>query len=62
MAHDLAHSAPAAPVRMAHVVLVSTDMPRLVDWYTTVFGCETMHRNDNIAFLTFDRAPSQPTT
>jgi catechol-2,3-dioxygenase len=46
--------APIAPLRMAHFVLVSADKARLVDWYTTVFGCQTLHANDRIAFLTFD--------
>ncbi|MDP6343196.1 MAG: VOC family protein [Alphaproteobacteria bacterium] len=42
------------PVRIAHFVLVSNDAARLVDWYKWVFGCEEVHRNDRIAFLTFD--------
>lgn len=43
-----------APVRIAHFVLVTADMAALVAWYTTVFGCEVMHQNERITFLTFD--------
>jgi catechol-2,3-dioxygenase len=43
-----------APARMAHFVLQSNQMSVLVDWYTNVFGCETMYATRKISFLTFD--------
>jgi catechol-2,3-dioxygenase len=47
-------SAVVAPARMAHFVLQSNQMQAAAEWYTTVFGCEVMHANERICFLTFD--------
>jgi catechol 2,3-dioxygenase-like lactoylglutathione lyase family enzyme len=35
-------------------VLRSSNMPAMVDWYTTVLNMHVVQRNDFICFLTYD--------
>lgn len=42
------------PVRMAHFVLRTKNVPPLVDWYKQVFQCEAVFDNGQLAFLYFD--------
>lgn len=43
-----------SPVKLAHVVLRSNNMDRLVDWYVTFLGGKVQLRNPAITFLTYD--------
>jgi catechol-2,3-dioxygenase len=45
---------PIAPSLFAHFVLRSSNMQRMVDWYTTVLNMRVVKRNDFICFLTYD--------
>ena len=45
---------PIAPALFAHFVLRSSNMPAMVDWYTTVLNMRVVKRNDFICFLTYD--------
>jgi catechol-2,3-dioxygenase len=47
-------SKPIAPSLFAHFVLRSSNMPALVDWYSTVLNMRVVKRNDFICFLTYD--------
>ena len=38
----------------AHFVLRSSNMPAMVDWYSTVLNMHVVQRNDYICFLTYD--------
>jgi len=42
------------PIRLAHIVFLTADLQRMIDWYCTVLGAEVVNRNDVIAFLTYD--------
>ena len=42
------------PVRLAHIVFLTADLQRMIDWYCTVLGAHVVNRNDHIAFLTYD--------
>jgi catechol-2,3-dioxygenase len=45
------------PAKMAHIVLRTTDVPRLADWYQTVLGCDLIYKEPpprGIVFLSFD--------
>lgn len=45
------------PAAMAHMVLRTADVPRLVTWYRTVLGCEVIYERPpprRMVFLTFD--------
>lgn len=44
----------AATKRLAHVVLQTTDLPRLKDWYLKVLDARVVYEDDGSAFLTFD--------
>lgn len=43
-----------SPQRLAHVVLRSSQLPALVDWYTTVLGATVAFSDGNLAFLSYD--------
>ena len=43
-----------SPQRLAHVVLRSSQLPALVDWYTTVLGATVVFSDGNLAFLAYD--------
>ena len=43
-----------SPQRLAHVVLRSSQLPALVDWYTTVLGATVAFSDGNLAFLAYD--------
>ena len=50
-------SKPPVPAKMAHIVLRTSDVPRLVAWYKTVLGCETIYEEPpprGIVFLSYD--------
>ena len=47
-------SKPIAPSLFAHFVLRSSNMPAMVDWYSTVLNMHVVQRNDFICFLTYD--------
>jgi catechol 2,3-dioxygenase-like lactoylglutathione lyase family enzyme len=40
--------------KLAHVVLQTTDLPSLKDWYLKVLDARVVYENEFIAFLTFD--------
>ncbi|MBL4721927.1 MAG: VOC family protein [Alphaproteobacteria bacterium] len=45
------------PAKMAHIVLRTADVSRLVDWYQTVLGCDIVYQEPpprGIVFLSFD--------
>lgn len=43
-----------APTKLAHVVYLTADLKRLLDWHRTVFEAEVVHAGPNIVFLTYD--------
>ena len=43
-----------SPIRLAHIVFRTRDMPRMVDWYCKVLGAHVVNGNDSITFLTYD--------
>lgn len=43
-----------SPIRLAHIVFRTHDLPRLRDWYCRVLGAHVVNGNDKIAFLTYD--------
>ncbi|MES2413437.1 MAG: VOC family protein [Pseudomonadota bacterium] len=43
-----------SPQRLAHVVLRSSQLPALVEWYTTVLGAKVAFSDGNLAFLAYD--------
>ena len=44
----------AAPARLAHFVLRTSDIDRLAGWYCTVLEAKVVHENKMISFATFD--------
>jgi catechol 2,3-dioxygenase-like lactoylglutathione lyase family enzyme len=44
----------AAPSKFAHVVYQTHRFEEMVDWYTRVFEATVRHRDDKLAFLTYD--------
>lgn len=42
------------PVKMAHVVLRTSQYSKLLEWYRLVFGAEVVYENGQLAFLTYD--------
>ena len=42
------------PAKFAHFVLRTRNLEESIAWYQTVVGMEVVHRNDFIAFLTYD--------
>ena len=45
---------PIAPSLFAHFVLRSSNVPAMVDWYSTVLNMHVVKRGDYITFLTYD--------
>lgn len=45
---------PVPPVKLAHLVLRSARFDEAVQWWSTVLCARTVHRNDTLAFLTYD--------
>jgi len=43
-----------APVKLAHVVLKTTNFDAMIEWYATVLNARVAFRNEFIAFLTYD--------
>lgn len=43
-----------SPSVLAHVVLRTANLQRMVDFYTTFLGGQITHRNETIAFITYD--------
>ncbi|MBX7435139.1 VOC family protein [Mycobacterium sp. Y57] len=44
----------AAPKKLAHIVLQTTDMPRLRDWYAKVLDARIVYQGEASVFMTFD--------
>lgn len=44
----------ASPVKLAHVVLWTTQLPLMREWYGKVLGARVVHENPFAAFLTYD--------
>ncbi|MFE2843347.1 VOC family protein [Streptomyces scopuliridis] len=44
----------ASPMKLAHVVLWTRQVPRLRDWYLNVLQARVVHENPAAAFLTYD--------
>jgi len=42
------------PAKLAHVVLRTAQVDRVVDWYCTVLGARVVHQDGALAFLTYD--------
>jgi catechol-2,3-dioxygenase len=43
-----------APSKFAHVVLNTNRFEDMIDWYAKVFEARVQHRDDHLAFLTYD--------
>jgi catechol 2,3-dioxygenase-like lactoylglutathione lyase family enzyme len=43
-----------APSKFAHVVLNTHRYEEMIDWYTRVFEARVQHRDNRLAFLTYD--------
>ncbi len=43
-----------APSKFAHVVYATHHYEDMIEWYTNVFEAKTQHRDDRLAFLTYD--------
>lgn len=43
-----------APSKLAHVVYATHHYDEMIDWYTKVFEAKVQHREDRLAFLTYD--------
>src|SRR5262245_55721137 len=44
----------AAPSKFAHVVYQTHRFEEMIDWYTRVFEAKVRHRDDKLAFLSYD--------
>ena len=44
----------SAPIRLAHIVFRTNDLPRMCDWYCAVLDAHVVHADEKIAFLTYD--------
>ncbi len=42
------------PIKFGHVVLRTTSMPRLRDWYLHVLNARVSYQNELVSFLTYD--------
>jgi len=42
------------PAKFGHIVLRTTDMPRLRDWYLTVLQARIAYQNEQVSFMTYD--------
>jgi catechol-2,3-dioxygenase len=43
-----------APAKLAHVVRRTTRLEEMIAWYETVLAARVVHRDDMLAFLTYD--------
>lgn len=43
-----------SPIRLAHIVFRTRDLPAMRDWYCKVLGAHQVNGNDKIVFLTYD--------
>ena len=43
-----------APSKFAHVVFNTHRYDEMIDWYAGVFEARVQHRDDRLAFLTYD--------
>ena len=43
-----------SPSKLAHVVLRTADIPRMVDFYCKFLGAEVSYKNEFIAFMSYD--------
>ena len=43
-----------AKARLAHIVLMTRQLPRLRDWYCAVLEAHVVHENPALCFITFD--------
>jgi catechol 2,3-dioxygenase-like lactoylglutathione lyase family enzyme len=50
----ISREAPITPKKFGHVVLRTSDMPRLRDWYLHVLNGRVSYQNDQVSFLTYD--------
>jgi catechol-2,3-dioxygenase len=50
----LSKQSPITPVKFGHVVLRTSDMPRLRDWYLGVLNARVSYQNDQVSFITYD--------
>jgi catechol-2,3-dioxygenase len=44
----------AAPSKFAHVVYQTHRFEEMIDWYTRVFEATVRHKDDKLAFLSYD--------
>jgi catechol 2,3-dioxygenase-like lactoylglutathione lyase family enzyme len=44
----------AVPSKFAHVVYKTHKFDEMIEWYTQVFNAKVQHRDDRLAFLTYD--------
>jgi catechol 2,3-dioxygenase-like lactoylglutathione lyase family enzyme len=42
------------PAKFGHIVLRTTNMPRLRDWYLTVLQARIAYQNEQVSFMTYD--------
>lgn len=53
--HPVSHTPGVIPPqRLAHIVLRTSRMEEMVNWYRTVLGAEPAFQNEILAFLTYD--------
>lgn len=43
-----------SPARLAHIVLRTSQMPKMLDWYKLLLNAETAFANDEISFISYD--------
>jgi len=48
------HARAIAPSKFAHVVYKTHKFAEMIDWYIKVFDAKVQHRDDRLAFLTYD--------
>jgi catechol 2,3-dioxygenase-like lactoylglutathione lyase family enzyme len=54
MKRELAPEKQIRPAKFAHFVLRTRNLEESIAWYQTLLGMQVVHRNDFIAFLTYD--------
>ena len=54
MSRTLDAATPMRPARFAHAVLRTRHLDEAVAWYETLLGMQVVHRNDFLAFMTYD--------
>src|SRR5260370_14096313 len=45
---------PIAPSKFAHIVYKTHHFEMMLDWYVSVFNARVQHRDERLAFLTYD--------